>query len=76
MTTDAITTSNIPDGITCKQCRAKFAGVPQNEHGLALLDRVYDCGNRVSGSLGHQMMLTRSGRTALCIIPRREESTA
>lgn len=57
---------------TCEQCRAAALLAPQNEHGWSDLSALYDCGAALEINVGHILVATRAGRTALCIMPRGE----
>ena len=65
-----------PSDVTCPSCRRTFSDVPRNEHGFALLDTVYQCGARAGVEMGCQMVYTTTGRTALCIVRRRDRVVA
>ena len=64
------TLSGLLTRATCQHCIDAALAAPQNEHGWSDLGSVYECGN-AAGVVGHIYVFTRTGKTALCIVPER-----
>lgn len=60
--------SGMHPGVTCLVCDDRLTDVGGK---LALLREFYFCGNASKTELGHQMMHTSYGPTALCILKSR-----
>lgn len=55
---------------TCESCRNNALAAPVNEYGGNVISAMYDCGAVLGISMGHIMVATKTGRAALCIVPR------
>ena len=59
------------DRVTCQSCRNIIDAAPKNEHGHEMLDQIREVGALAEIAMGHAMMFTNDGRTALCITRQR-----
>lgn len=62
---------NIYSRITCQACATRVASAKTNEHGSPQLNQTYAVGALAEISMGHALMFTADGRTALCICNKR-----
>ena len=55
---------------TCETCRNNALAAPTNEHGGQVISALYECGAVLEIGMGHILVATKTGRTALCIVPK------
>ena len=73
MNTTEKTLSVYLERATCESCRSNALAAPTNKHGGNIISAMYDCGAVLDISIGHIIVATKTGRTALCIVPRLAE---
>ena len=57
--------------VTCESCQKRLEECRKNEHGQPQPRDLFEVGNYSTTGMGHQMFHTKTGKTALCVVPRK-----